>query len=208
MTLAQRFSRTSLALLLSAVALGTFPGCTQGGRGRARPDGPAGGTPGTPPAPSGSMVTLTDDDLAPVDGYIRRRRWILGDELDVTASKEYFAQNLTIVSRVGTVHQDDAVETDGASVTLTFLGPAGSADVLTAPRVMIGTGITVTARHQIRVHFVKTTDTGVPVRLSITAHGRASTGVGETVERRAEDMTIGGILHRDGTAYRFDEISR
>jgi hypothetical protein len=80
--------------------------------------------------------------------------------------------------------------------------------VLTAPRVMIGTGITVTARRQIRVRFAKTTDPDVPVRLTITARGKASTGAGDTVQGRADEMTIGGTLRREGSTHRWVEIAR
>lgn len=205
-------------LLLAAVAL---PACNSQGRGRGKAGtggATAGNSGGTAPLNSSggssgggtdpSMVTLTDADLAPVDGYIRKRRWILGDEVDVTASKEYFSPNLTIVSRVGTVRQEESLDPNGATVTLTYLGPPGTIDPASAPRMMIGIGITVTARRVIRIHLVRTMDPNLPVRLSISARGKASTGVAETVERRSDDITIGGTLRKEGAAYRWEETAR
>jgi hypothetical protein len=162
------------------------------------------------PLPSGpGIVSLTDADLAPVDAYVARRRWLLGDEVEVVASREYFVQALMIASSVGRVRREEAQHENGSTVTLTFVGDPAEVDITTAPRVMIGTGLNVSARKRIVIHFTKTTDPSMPVRLQVTARGAASTGAGETVERRADQIVLGGVLRRNPVAgYRFDEIRR
>src|SRR5262249_31711990 len=66
------------AIPLAACRTGARPGCPC-------PGGDA------PAQPVSDEVVLTDRDLAPMDGFVRRRRWILGDDVEVVASKEYFA---------------------------------------------------------------------------------------------------------------------
>jgi hypothetical protein len=161
-----------------------------------------------PPAAPGT-ISLSDADLAPVDAYVSRRRWVVGDEVEVIASREYFAQALMVASSIGRVRRDEAEEGGGATVTLTFVGAPDEVDVTTAPRVMIGTGLNVSARKRIRIHLTKTTDAGMPVRLQVTARGLASTGAADRVDKKAEQIVLGGVLSRapDGS-YRFQEIDR
>jgi hypothetical protein len=150
-------------------------------------------------------VSLTDADLAPVDAWVRRRRWILGDDVTVVASREYFAPLLSITERIGIVARQDSIE-NGESVTvLTYAGPGDQIDVQTAPRVMIGTGITVMARRRLVVRLAKTTQVAVPIRIDIRADGKASTGVGSDVVQRAAALTMSAGLRRSaGGRYLFE----
>jgi hypothetical protein len=210
-------SRSFSAFLAAAVVAGAFlPGCT---RGRSPRTAWGEGVPlseTTPPPPSQQRtpgapgtVSLSDADLAPVDAYVARRQWIVADEVEVIASREYFAQALMVASSVGRVRQDESQEATGATVTLTFVGQPDEVDVTTAPRVMIGTGLNVSARKRIRIHLTKTVDAGMPVRLQVTARGLASTGVADRVDRKADQIVLGGVLARAPEGgYRFQEISR
>src|SRR5205823_2896547 len=152
------------------------------------------------------QVSLSDADLAPMDAYVRRRFWVIADEVEVVASKEYFVQNLSIAARIGFVRRDDKEGADEATSTLTFLGSPGQVDFDTAPRVMIGTGITVAARQRVVLRFVRTKNADLPVRLRIAANGNARLGTGADVRRREPTIVIGAQLRRgaDG-AYRFEE---
>jgi hypothetical protein len=215
MTKANGTVRTALL----ATALLAAAGCSARGGARTRP-GPFGdGVPMTdpnasvaPPTPMPAgpgVVSLTDADLAPVDAYVARRRWLLGDEVEVIASREYFVQALMVASSVGRVRREESGDANGSTVVLTFVGDPAEVDVTTAPRVMIGTGLNVSARRRIVVRFTKTTDPSIPIRLQVTARGKASMGAGETVERRAEEIVVGGTLRRNPVAgWRFDEIRR
>lgn len=211
--------RRILAAAAALAAAGALGGCMRGARtARAGSFGdgvpladPAARTappqPRMPAAPG--TVSLTDADLSPVDAYVSTRRWVVADEVEVIASREYFVQALMIASSVGRVRREEAEDAGGATVTLTFVGDPGEVDVTTAPRVMIGTGLNVSARKRIRVHFTKTTDPSMPVRLQVTARGLASTGVADRVARKAEQIVLGGVLARapDGS-YRFQQIDR
>jgi hypothetical protein len=210
-----RRSPTRVAVLSLAALASLLAGCAA--RGRA-PRGSFGdGVPlsevGVPerravPASAAGTVALTDADLAPVDAFVQRRRWLLADEVDVIASREYFVQTLMVASSIGRVRREEVETPGGATITLTFVGEPHEVDVTTAPRVMIGTGLNVSARRRIVIRFVKTTDPAVPVRLQVTARGKASTGAGENVEHRAEEIVVGGVLRRTPEGYRFQEIRR
>ena len=122
-----RFPFAAFALLV--VVLGGCQGRTgfmQGGTGS--------GSGGRNPQIRGGQVSLTDQDLAPVDAYIgvRNAQWILGDDVEVIASREYFGQNLTIARATGLVERRD-VSVDGeTTVTLTYVGdPAWPASART-----------------------------------------------------------------------------
>jgi hypothetical protein len=149
-----------------------------------------------PAQPSVDDVVLTDRDLAPMDGFVRRRRWILGDDVEVVASKEYFAPILSITERIGSVRREDTVSGSDAVIVLAYEGPGETIDVQTAPRVLIGTGLSVMARRRLVVRLAKTTDANLPVRLEVRASGKASTGVASQVAQRGEALSIHALLRR------------
>ena len=146
-------------------------------------------------APSG-MVSLSAQDLAPVDHYIstKNSQWILGEEVEVVASKEYFGQNLTINATVGLHDRKDTTTRNETVVVLTYSGPGASASAMTNPRVLVGTGLTVIARRTLTVRLYKTTDATRPVVLRVTARGKAAHGRKETVLDRGELLKVGGEL--------------
>lgn len=195
------------ALLLGLALLAT--GCARGrGRGgRDAGDGPAvaGDPSGGPGAPAGGVVSLTDQDLAPMDGYLKRRFWVLGDVVEIVASKEYFIQNLSIAARIGFVKREDKDgETEARSV-LTFLGRPEQLDFSNAPRVLIGTGISVLARKTLTIRFVRTTGAELPVRIRIAADGDARLGTGSQVTRREPSLVVGAQLRWAQGGYVFEE---
>lgn len=180
----------ALALLSTAACQGRTSLFTQGGRGA---------------APGGAgTVQLTAQDLAPIDAYIHHRtatgedntRWIVGDQVEIVASREMFGQHLTFTRAMGFVERVDDTSATETRVTLTYLGAEGSETVETNPRVLIGTGLTVSARRKLVVRLVKTQDPARPVYLSITAKGLASRGRHDEVEQRAPMLTMGGELRR------------
>jgi hypothetical protein len=149
--------------------------------------------------PKGSQVQLSDADLIGVDRYVRAKynpQWILGDEVDIVASREYFAQALTVVTPVADprVHRTETRDRNGTLVTLTYRGPPESANVAVNPRVLIGDGLTVTARRVLRVRLIRTVDPRWPVRLRIEARGSAARGSGDDVYRREPFLVLGGDL--------------
>lgn len=184
-----------LALLAAVGALGACQGRTSlfDGGGVAR--GGGGG---------GAVVDLSAQDLAPVDAYIHHRkasgaanaRWIVADRVEIVGSREYFGQNLTFTRASGLVERVDDVTNEESRVTLTYRGVEGSESVLTNPRVLLGTGLTVSARRVLVVRLVKTRDANRPVYLRITATGLASRGHKDVVEQRAPQLTMGGELAR------------
>jgi len=197
-------------VILSAIALcALLPACQGGGR-RARGTGAQGGdATGSEPRTSGGgggVVALTDQDLAPMDAWIRRRFWVLGDDVEIVASKEYFIQNLSIAARIGAVQRRDEEGPEEARSVLTYVGPPETLDVTSAPRVLIGTGVTVTARRTLTIRFVRTTNPDLPVRVRIAANGKASLGSGDQVTRRESALVLGAQIRRgpDGV-YRFEE---
>jgi len=211
--------RSTLSTRLAVVALALFGvGCK--GTDRTSPraggvratDGPAtmpsrdGGSRGAPPV-GGGEVALTNEDLAPVDAYVRKRVWYVGDEVDVVASREYFWQYVSFVAAKGVSDRHDAEDENGLVVTVTYLGPPALLDESTAPRILIGTGITVSARKRLVVRFVRTRDADVPVRLRIAATGEASMGQGAQVLRRKEPQIVVGCLLRrvPGGRYEYRE---
>lgn len=203
------------------VAILAVLGLALGGCQGAGLTGPTGttavGTPGEPqpmgtPRPGSSRVprgartgtvAVSARDLAPVDAYFRagaggaNTRWILGDTVDIVASKEYFAGILS-VNRGPFVTRHDTKVGDDTVVTLKFLGSGNQASASNNPRVQLGTGLTVTAYSTLRVRLVKTVDRRVPVRLHITARGRAARGHREHVIKRGELLTMGGSLVASG----------
>jgi hypothetical protein len=173
--------------------------------------GPGAESPGArrPPVGGPGVVALTAADLAPVDAYIdyaRNEQWILGDEVDVVASREFFGPALTVYPRIGLVDRRDEEHPDESVVVLTYRGSKFSRAVQNNPRVLIGTGLTISARKVLRVRLVKTRDPQLPVRLEITARGEATRGRKDKVEQRADVLTLGGFLRRTGDAYRWQPL--
>jgi hypothetical protein len=159
-----------------------------------------------------NVVQLSLADLAPVDAWLSHKtnpQWILGDDVEVVASREYFATALTISSTTsGIVQRTDDMTPAGRVVTLRFRGAKSQAGVMNSPRVLIGTGLTVTARRVLRVHLLKTGDPGAPVHLQVTARGEATRGVRESVVERGEVLALGGTLRRRGGGYAWDVRGR
>jgi hypothetical protein len=198
--------RTSL--LAAAVLLLVVPACqsrsltgvgtdtTSSGGG-----GDEAGWHGSGPQRAG-QVALSARDLEPVDRYVdagadqRNTRWIVGDEVLVEASREYFAQIASISARPGAVLRTDEVKPDEHFTTLTFVMGHNQSAVENNPRVMIGSGITVSARKVLKVRLFRTTDASTPVRLRITATGEASRGKKDVVEQRSPSLQMGGVLRR------------
>jgi hypothetical protein len=201
-------ARSGWAVLAAALLAGTvLAGCQAGGMRTRGSGGAAAGTAGRDDgASAGGYVELTDRDLAPMDAWIRRRFWVLADDVEIVASKEYFIQNLSIAARIGVVQRRDEEGPDEARSVLTYVGPAESLDVTSAPRVLIGTGVTVTARRTLTIRFVRTKSADLPVRIRIAANGRASIGTGDQVARRDNSLVLGAQIRRDADgAYRFEE---
>ena len=151
----------------------------------------------------GGQVSLTDQDLAPVDAYIgvRNGQWVLGDDVEVIASREYFGQNLTIARATGLVERRDSSVGGENTVTLTYVGDPGMASVGTNPRVMIGLGLTVSARRTLVVKLSKTRDANRPVYLRVVARGRATRGRKDEVLQRAPELVLGGEIRANGNVW-------
>lgn len=188
---------------------GTLPdsrgGAETGGAARPVGGGPSDGARDAAPGDPGT-VSLTDRDLAPIDGYIKKRSWVLGDVVEVVASKEYFAQYISISARIGLAKRVDSEDANGMTSVITYLGTPEQLDVSTAPRLLIGTGITVSARQKLVLRFARTRNPDVPVRLRITAQGKARQGVGDQTLRREESIVLGAGLRRlPGGGYQYEE---
>lgn len=148
-------------------------------------------------------VNLTPRDLAPVDAYLHARnsQWILGDHVEVYASREYFATALTVNARIGVVRRHDQESGADSIITLTYLGHRLAASAMANPRVLLGTGITVSARKRLTVRLIKTTDSRRPVYLRVVARGNASRGRKEEVSARGDSLQIGGSLQLCNCCY-------
>jgi hypothetical protein len=144
--------------------------------------------------------------LAPVDAYIHHRnaRWILGDDVEIVASREFFGQHLTVNAAVGMVRREDVTSADESRVILTFVGSRLHASIDRNPRVLIGTGLTVTARQRLVVRLVRTVDANAPVTLDIVARGDASRGRPEEVVERGPELRMGGRITRRGRAWQWN----
>jgi hypothetical protein len=168
-------------------------------------NGTGGGAAGARGTRGGGEVQLTDADLAQVDRWLKpsNSQWILGDTVDVYASREYFSQVLTMNAKVGVVHRKDSKVDGDELVTMTYIGPPGSASVLSNPRVLVGTGLTITARKTLRVRMAKTRNSKVPVQLRVVARGKASRGRKEKVLERGAQLELGGALRRNQGRWRW-----
>lgn len=154
----------------------------------------------------GGKVRLTARDLAPVDAWLDHRsnsQWILGDEVEVVASREYFAQALTINrdGLSGLVHRTDGKDGDDTVVTMTFVGRPWQMSAMSNPRVLVGTGLTITARRRLRLRLTPTRDPRVPVRLHVTANGRAVRGRHEEKLKQGDVLHLGGQLRWNGRCW-------
>jgi hypothetical protein len=151
-----------------------------------------------PPArrPRRGQVKLRPADLGGVDRWLsaKNSQWILGDVVDVYASKEYFATMLTLNATVGMVQRKDQDVGGDHLVTMRFLGHAGSSSAMTNPRVQIGIGLMVSARKVLRVRMAKTQNAMRPAQLRIVANGSAAQGRGDDTLRRADYIELGGTL--------------
>ncbi|MFV1959143.1 MAG: hypothetical protein ACC662_06990 [Planctomycetota bacterium] len=187
-----RIRTSTLALLLGALLL---PACQAG-----KLSNRGGGAPGERRSGRSTEAFLSDRDLAPVNAYIsaRNAQWILGDDVDVVASREYFAQYLTLNEPVGRVQRTDKTTIDETTVTVVYPGPKGSVNVTTSPRIMIGTGLTINARRKLVLHLVRTTNPEIPLQLRVTASGDAVRGRKQEVLQRGPMLVLGGEIGREG----------
>jgi len=187
----------------------TLVGCQNGsrrGRAAGAPAAADASDPGSGEGAAAGEVNLTPADLAPIDAYIKRPQWILGDDVDVVASKEYFVQVLSIATRIGMCKREDFQDKDSAGSVITFLGRPEQVSEQTAPRLLIGTGLTITARHKLTVRFVPTRNVDLPVRLRVAANGKASLGSKANVLKREPSLVIGVQLRRvAGGGYQYEE---
>ncbi len=187
-------ARRVAVVLLGLAALSAPVACTPGARPR---DGRTDRADASDaPAAKGSEVFVSDADLAPMDAWVRVRRWILGDEVEIDASREYFGSLVSVATRIGYVKQEIAEEAGVTTTTLTFLGRPEAVDVQTAPRVLVGTGLTASARKRLVLRLHRTTNPDVPVRFRLVARGKASTGVGDQVVSRAPELGLGASIRR------------
>lgn len=192
-----------LAIGAGLATVACTPGSrTRGGRGEGR-DRPA---PADPSGGGGGEVFVSDAELAPMDQWVKQRRWILGDQVEIDASREYFGAIVSIATRIGFVKQEINEAGGVTTTTLTFLGRPEQVDVQTAPRVLVGTGLTVTARRSLTLRLHRTTNPDLPVRFRLVARGKASTGSGDLVAQRGDQLGIGASLRRlPGGGYAFEE---
>lgn len=148
------------------------------------------------PRPRRGVVNLRKQDLAGVDHWLsaRNSQWVIGDVIDVYASKEYFSTMLTLNAKVGMVQRQDRKVGEDHLVVMRFIGNKGSASAMTNPRVQIGPGLTVTARRILRVRMAKTRDQRHPVQFRVMATGTCAHGRGEATLRRDDQIELGGML--------------
>lgn len=152
-------------------------------------------------------VQLSPQDLAGVDAWVaaRNAQWIVGDEVLVEGTREYFAPILAIASRVGAVERTDEVTPEVTTVTLRFMMSRSSLAVENNPRVQVGAGLTVSARRVLRLRLVQAHDLRVPVWLRVVAQGDASQGRRDRVERRGATLSLAGALRRTAAGWSWSE---
>ena len=151
-------------------------------------------------------VRLRKHDLDPVRAWFSAGRnqvntkFILADNVDIVASKEFFSQVLTANSQVGLVKKAETVVQGDRVITLSFVGERIGMipSAMHSPRVLIGTGFTVTARQHLRVRLSRTQDASRPVRILINAQGDAAMGHKEDIWRKDDhQITVRGALTWD-----------
>jgi hypothetical protein len=101
----------------------------------------------------------------------------------------------------GLVKRTDSTVGGETTVVLEYMGEPATASVMTNPRVLIGMGLTITARKRLVVRLVKTTDANRPVHLSVTARGQAVRGRKEEVLLRAPQLQLGGQITRTAAGW-------
>jgi hypothetical protein len=192
-----------LAVGLVVVGVGGCRGdARRGGRGAAEGDG-TGADAAAGAGAEGGTISLSNQDLAPMDGYIRRRFWVLGDDVEIVASKSTHPEPLHLgAHRLRQARRQGGRER-AESVLTPSAGPAGGFS--NAPRVLVGTGISVLARRTLTIRFTRTTSPDLPVRIRIAANGDARLGMGNQVSRRDPSIVLGAQLRRVGGAYLFEE---
>src|SRR5262245_35229442 len=100
------------ALLAVAVVL-LLPACQGRSLTGSGTSDPGSGAPGR-----GGAVNLSPKDLLPVDMYVdagqgqKNTRWIVGDDVVVEASREYFGPAISIAARQGAVQRSDEARAD------------------------------------------------------------------------------------------------
>ena len=168
------------------------------------PTRPARNIPGRTP---GAVVALSGRDLASVRQYFGRgendlsTRWIIGDNVDVIASKEFFEQLITVSRGPLVARTDRKLGRGDLLVTLKFLGHQGQAGAETSPRLLIGTGWSVLARKKLVLRFVETQNAAQPVRLQVRARGDAKQGHKQKILKEAKNIVVGGDLVRRGRGW-------
>ncbi|MDJ0523063.1 MAG: hypothetical protein QNJ90_13420 [Planctomycetota bacterium] len=166
-------------------------------------------------------VRLTPRALGPVDRWLKQPQWIIGETVDVYASREYFASMLTFNVRPGLVQKRETEFQGDTIITLTYVGASYATNAMRAPRVHIGgeqqrpdargrpsTGVTVTARKAIRIRMAKTKDPSRPVQLRIVARGKAVHGKQDDVLRRGEQLEVSGALRRSNGIWWWIPVQR
>ncbi len=155
---------------------------------------------------AGPRVVLSDADLQGVDQYFSsgaggaNTQWILGDNVEIVASREYFS-NLLSLNRGNFVNRTTRIDGDDTVETLRFLGAPNQRSAMTSPRAQVGTGVTVTARETLIVRLTRAESADRPVRIKITANGNASRGHAEKVQHRGPMLAMGGNLIRQGDTW-------
>jgi hypothetical protein len=194
-----------VALCAAVACAFAFPACTGGTRDRRSRSARGDASPETSSPDRSGEVFVSDKDLAPMDEWIKRRRWVLGDEIEIDASKEYFSQNVSIAARTGIVQQE-LTESHGVTTTvLTFVGRPEDLDMTSAPRVLVGLGLTASARRRLVLRLHKTVNPDLPVRFRLVARGKASGGIGDRVLQRADELGAGATIRRVDGRYVFEE---
>lgn len=137
----------------------------------------------------GARVNLRPQDMQPVRDWfsVRNRQFILADVVEIRASKEFFSQVLTTNTHIGMVRKQERVVNGDRIITLKYVG-RNAPSAMNSPRVLIGTGFTVTARDTLRVHLTKTYDPARPVNIRVSARGDAARGRAEEVLQKDDHM--------------------
>jgi len=158
-------------------------------------------------------IRLSRRDLKPVDDWLsaRNTQWIIGEVVDVYASREYFASMLTLNAKTGLVHKRETTVQGDPVTILTYVGATFATNAMRAPRVQIGSeahGLSISARKVLRVRMAKTRDPARPVQLRVVARGKAVHGTHEKVLRRGDALELGGVLRRSRGRWYWIPVSR
>ena len=173
-------------------------------RASRRPAAAASVTPVASGAVRPGVVRLRKEDLRPVKAWFsgRNEQFILGDTVEIVASKEYFSQVLTANAHVRTVRKTERTVGDDRVVSLKYIG-GGLPSVMNNPRVFIGTGFTATARDTLHIRLTNTRDATRPVTIRIVARGDAARGRDEKILQRGGQLEVRGVLRWDRASRRW-----